>query len=324
DQTDHPELSFDAPQWEEHPRAPVETRVAPARSSLDVSRGEAEYFLAPVLEKVEALEGRDQFPIPSIFEDVSAQVYMDMSATTPDANYPELNVSPQTLAGDSMPRPVPAVPRAIPARHAPSLSAVDYSSHLLAPIHTYHQTDMPDSSRTLLPPLEQDIQAQVYMDLHEAELQESHHIELSETTQESPQGRLYTTDDLVGNEIVHFKRFLKSLVKEVQSSATDDSLVHLASKVAHVHNPLTGKAVGSKFLVQLFNQAKAPSAPAQASVRARVAANAQATELTAEEKELLKAVAQLVSGSDTASKGTSDLATEVVNSLGIGQILAKL
>jgi hypothetical protein len=294
----HPELELDSL------IVLKESIPAPFPSSESVAR----YFMNPIMEKLEQTQER-QLLIPGVFDDVATQVYLDLASNSASNPLIELTIEPPTFFAQV--KPVHVI-RPAPPRSPPSSSSVEFSS-LLAPIHTYYRSDTSDSSSSLLPSLEKDNQAQVYMEMSRKERE---HTELDHSFKNIEP--IYTTDYLQNKEILHFKKFLKSLVNEVQAAPAHESVTKLAERVGRLHNPLTGKEVGKSFFVKLLESTKKLD-----SIRPKVAANEQSTKLTSQEKELVKSIASIVAG-DVKETNTQDLASDVVNSLGIKRTNAKL
>ncbi|KAJ3323703.1 hypothetical protein HDV06_001433 [Boothiomyces sp. JEL0866] len=92
-------------------------------------------------------------------------------------------------------------------------------------------------------------------------------------------------------DMVQFKRFLNSMVKELKTSPS--ALEKLSKKVGSIYNPLTGKPAGEDFLKRLIASSKKVDASKRPQIRSFIAAGKQNVELTQDERQCLKAITTL-------------------------------
>ena len=175
-------------------------------------------------------------------------------------------------------------------RSAPSSTVVE-PSYVQEPLMSlFEQNARTDTSSSLLPAFENDIQQQIYTEL--ANSASINHLEL-----QTLEG---------GKDITDFKKFLHSIVREIKANP-HSSIKNISAKVGDaVVNPFTGKTVGKEFLMKLYSETRSKGG------RKTVSSSKQSTKLSEKEKMLIKAVASLFSSSRGQVEESGDLFGPVI------------
>ena len=210
-------------------------------------------------------------------------------------------------------------PRMIRIRGAASNPEnADFTFSLMVPVLQHLHSAKDHSLNSLLPILNNNAQAQAYTELsnENSSLRAGtiEHFELFPF--ENAVKAKNASDGMISShadEMLRFKRFFKSLIKELGENP-EMTLAQISAKVGQLYNPFTGKPAEKYFFLKLLKEAKKISY--RALIRNNKVSSRYGYPSLSSSKELVTAVSQILSssgldGDQQYTKNTDSLLPEV-------------